>query len=168
MAYTRGMARHASWFQLIALVLVVIGLVTLATPAPARAMDPRLILAIASAAGALALIGGYLIVASGREKQRAASLEEAYACGEREASGPMGCGGPVGLEPVAVPSAVGGPMVAEGRGAQPAGPIQSGAQACPGFRSAGPMGCDGPEASAPSHTSPASTTFEPLGAAQGQ
>src|SRR6202040_3458584 len=87
------MERHTPWFQLVAIVLVVIGLVTLAAPEPAHAMDPQLILAMAAAAGAIALIVGYLIVSNGREKQKAASLEGVYTCGEREASGPMGCGG---------------------------------------------------------------------------
>jgi len=54
------MERHASWFQLIAIVLVVVGLVGLAVPEPAHAMDPQLILALASAAGAIALIVGYV------------------------------------------------------------------------------------------------------------
>ena len=112
-----GMKRHTPWIQLVAVVLVLVGLVTLAAPAPAEAMDPQLMLALASAAGAIALIVGYLIVANGREKQRGASLEGIYACGDQEASGPMGCGGLMGLEPVyssassapaALPSAVQG------------------------------------------------------------
>src|SRR5262249_43684805 len=73
------MERHAPWFQLVAVVLVVVGLVTLAAPAPANAMDPQLILALASAAGAVALVVGYLIVANNRESKRAASLEGVYA-----------------------------------------------------------------------------------------
>lgn len=96
------MERHAPWFQVLAVVLLVVGLVTLAAPAPAQAMDPQLILALASAAGAIALIVGYLIVANGREKQRAASLEGIYACSGSEANGPMGCGGPAGPEAVFV------------------------------------------------------------------
>src|SRR3977135_3196941 len=69
------MERHTPWFQLVAVVLVAVGLVTLAAPEPAHAMDPQLILAMASAAGAIALIVGYLIVANGREKNKAASLQ---------------------------------------------------------------------------------------------
>src|SRR5260370_20994954 len=86
------MERRTPWFQIVAIVLVVIGLITLAAPEPAHAMDPQLILALASAAGAIALIVGYLIVANGREKHKAPSLEGVYACREREASGPM-CSG---------------------------------------------------------------------------
>ncbi|MGH7350488.1 MAG: hypothetical protein ACREI6_10740, partial [Candidatus Rokuibacteriota bacterium] len=99
------MERRPPWFQLVAVVLVIVGLMTLAAPAPAQAMDPQLMLALASAAGAIALIVGYLIVANAREKQRAASLEGIYTCSDREASGPMGCGGPVGSAPVAVAAA---------------------------------------------------------------
>src|SRR5260370_32480564 len=82
------MERHTPWFQIVAIVLVVIGLIALAAPEPAHAMDPQLILALASAAGAIALIVGYLIVANGREKNKAASLDGVYACRCREASGP--------------------------------------------------------------------------------
>ena len=85
-----GMERHTPWFQLVAVVLVLVGLLTLAAPAPAQAMDPQLILAMASAAGAIALLVGYLIVANGRDRQRAASLEGIYTCGDKEAAGPMG------------------------------------------------------------------------------
>src|SRR4029077_17631072 len=92
-------------FQIVAIVLVVIALITLAAPEPAHAMDPQLILALASAAGAIALIVGYLIVANGREKNQAASLEGVYACREREASGPMGCGGNARPDPIAVAAA---------------------------------------------------------------
>jgi hypothetical protein len=134
-----GMERHTPWFQLVAVILVVIGLAILAAPAPAQAMDPQLMLALASTAGAIALIVGYLIVANGREKQRAASLEGIYACGDQEASGPMGCGTPSGRSAsapvmVATPDS---PMAADGRGAP--------TQACPAGQAAGPMGCGAPE-----------------------
>ena len=103
------MERHTPRFQLVAIVLVVVGLVTLAAPEPAHAMDPQLILAMASAAGAIALIVGYLIVANGREKNKAASLEGVYACREREASGPMGCGGNASPDSIAVAAAPSAP-----------------------------------------------------------
>ncbi|HTI52828.1 MAG TPA: hypothetical protein VMC04_01255 [Verrucomicrobiae bacterium] len=142
------MERHAAWFQLVAVVLVVVGMVTLAAPAPAHAMDPQLILAMASAAGAIALIVGYLIVSNGREKQKAASLEGVYACGEREASGPMGCGGKTSSGAVEVATASQSPqipMTADPRFTARADALLAiaQAQACAGGQAAGPMGCGG-------------------------
>lgn len=142
------MERHTPWFQLVAIVLVVVGMVTLAAPAPAHAMDPQLILALASAAGAIALIVGYLVVANSREKQRAASFEGVYACAEREASGPMGCGGKAGPEPVevaAAPQSPQIPMTADPRFTARADALLAiaQAQACAGGQAAGPMGCGG-------------------------
>jgi hypothetical protein len=154
------MERHAPWFQLVAVVLVVVGLATLAAPAPAQAMDPQLILALASAAGAVALIVGYLIVANGREKQRAASLEGIYACSGSEANGPMGCGGPTGPEPALATTLPEAPMAVEGRAAQPAQSLQTLAHACPGSQSAGPMGC-GPMGPGPVHSASAPAAAEP-------
>jgi hypothetical protein len=141
------MERHTPWFQLVAVGLVLVGLLTLAAPAPAHAMDPQLILAMASAAGAIALIVGYLIVANGREKQRAASLEGIYTCGDREASGPMGCGGPDSGKsaPAAVATAAApeSPMAPPGRG--DARPVAHALlEACPSGQASGPMGCGGP------------------------
>jgi len=142
-----GMERHTPWFQLVAIVLVVIGLITLAIPEPAHAMDPQLILALASAAGAIALIVGYLIVANGREKSKAASLEGVYACREREARGPMGCGGnssPDSTAMAAAPeSAPQAPMAADPRFTARADALFAIAQsqACTGGQSSGPMGC---------------------------
>jgi hypothetical protein len=133
----------------VAIVLVVVALVTLAAPAPAQAMDPQLILALASAAGALALIVGYLIVANGREKDRAASLEGIYACGEREAAGPMGCGGPVsaGFGPASavVAAAPESPMVGAERGSSWTATARTPGDGCPAGQVAGPMGCGAPE-----------------------
>ncbi len=161
------MQRHATWFQLVAVVLVVVGMATLAAPAPAHAMDPQLILAMASAAGAIALIVGYLIVSNGREKQKAASLEGVYTCGEREASGPMGCGGkasPGTVEVAAAPEGPQTPMTADPRFVARADALLAiaQAQACAGGQAAGPMGCGGsPEretvspASAPALSAPA-------------
>src|SRR6185437_14142513 len=132
------MERHASWFQLIAVILVVVGLVSLAAHEPAHAMDPRLILALASAAGAIALVVGYLVVSNGREKQRSASMDGIYTCAEREANGPMGCGrGPSPDGPssaAAVAEAPQGPMSTDPR-------FTAHAQACSGGQAAGPMGC---------------------------
>jgi len=146
------MERHTPWFQLVAVVLVMIGLLTLAAPAPAHAMDPQLMLAMASAAGAIALIVGYLIVANGREKQRAASLEGIYTCADHEASGPMGCGTPGSAKAVsaavATVAAPESPMAAEGRIApQPAALAALGS--CPSGQASGPMGCGGPMGSEP-------------------
>jgi len=135
------MERHAPWFPLVAVVLVVVGLVTLAAPPPAQAMDPQLMLALASAAGAIALIVGYLIVANGREKQRAASLEGIYTCGDQEASGPMGCGTGASARSAVAAAAPESPMAADGRIAprlDAAGPM---GQTCPAGQAAGPMGC---------------------------
>ena len=138
------MERHTPWFQLVAVVLVMIGLLTLAAPAPAHAMDPQLMLAMASAAGAIALIVGYLIVANGREKQRAASLEGIYTCGDHEASGPMGCGtpgsgktAPAAVAAVAAPES---PMATDGRVASRPAALEP----CPSGQASGPMGCGGP------------------------
>ena len=144
------MERHTRWFQLVAIVLVVVGLIALAAPEPAHAMDPQLILAMASAAGAIALIVGYLIVANGREKNKAASLEGVYACREREASGPMGCGGNSSPDSIAVAAAPESspqaPMVADPRFAARADALFAIAQsqACAGGQASGPMGCGGP------------------------
>jgi hypothetical protein len=138
------MERHTPWFQLVAVVLVMVGLLTLAAPAPAHAMDPQLMLAMASAAGAIALIVGYLIVANGREKQRAASLEGIYTCGDHEASGPMGCGTPGSgkTAPAAVAAVAGpeSPMATDGRVASRPAALES----CPSGQASGPMGCGGP------------------------
>jgi drug/metabolite transporter (DMT)-like permease len=152
------MERHSSWFQLVAIVLVVVGLVGLATPAPAHAMDPQLILALASVAGAIALVTGYLIVANSRDKQRAASLEGVYACGEREGAGPMGCGGWSAPTSSVVAAASESPMAGDGRIDWSASP----ANACLGSQAAGPMGCDGSRraesaSSGPAPASPAAT-----------
>ena len=161
------MERHAAWFQLVAVVLVVVGMVTLAAPVPAHAMDPQLILAMASAAGAIALIVGYLIVSNGREKQKAASLEGVYTCGEREASGPMGCGGkasPGAVEVAAAPQSPQIPMTGDPRFTARADALLAiaQAQACAGGQAAGPMGCGGSldretvsPASAPALSAPA-------------
>jgi hypothetical protein len=137
------MKRHTPWIQLVAVVLVLVGLITLAAPAPAQAMDPQLMLALASAAGAIALIVGYLIVANGREKQRGASLEGIYACGDQEASGPMGCGTPVAARSA---RAIGpeNPMAADSRIA-PRTDLAALTQACPSGQASGPMGCGGLE-----------------------
>ena len=150
------MDRPASWFPLVALVLVVVGLVTLAAPPPAQAFDPQLALALASAAGAVALIVGYLIVANGRDRERSASLQGVYTCTDQEAAGPMGCGGPgadASRPPAAVAAMPDGPMVAQG-GATPSfdSPGRLG-QPCPAGQAAGPMGCGAAEpvyAAAPS------------------
>ena len=163
------MERHTAWCQLVAVVLVAVGLVTLAAPAPAQAMDPQLIMALASTAGAIALVIGYLIVANGREKQRAASLEGIYACSGAEANGPMGCGGPAGAEPVAVAAAPESPMAAEGRVVPATDSLQSPAHACPGGQSVGPMGCGGPMSSEPVYsTAPPTSKSSPAGVVQGQ
>ena len=165
-----GMERHTSWFQLLAVVLVVIGLATLAAPAPAHAMDPQLILALASTAGAIALVVGYLIVANGRESKRAASLEGIYACSGSEANGPMGCGGPAGPAPVVVTAAPDSPMVADGGSAPRLDSSRSLAQACPGSQAAGLMGCGGPMGPEPvySTSAPAATESSLSVPVQGQ
>ncbi|MEX2223141.1 MAG: hypothetical protein WEG40_15220 [Candidatus Rokuibacteriota bacterium] len=160
------MERRAPWFQLVAVVLLVVGLIALAAPSPAHAMDPQLMLALASAAGAIALIVGYLIVANGRDHQRAASLEGIYACSDREASGPMGCGGPTsaaGGAPAAIAAAPESPMVADGRIAPRTDGLAALTHACAAGQVAGPMGCGGSEpvysASAPT-VAPALTTIQ--------
>jgi len=150
------MERHAPWFQLVAVVLVVVGLVTLAAPAPANAMDPQLILALASAAGAVALVVGYLIVANNRESKRAASLEGVYACTNSEASGPMGCVGPSKPRSVAAIAAPESPMAADGAPSTDSRAFL--ATACPGGRVAGPMGCDGSMRAEPAYSASASSS----------
>jgi len=150
------MERSASWFPLAAVLLIVVGLVTLAAPPPAQAMDPQLAIALASAAGAIALIVGYLIVANSRDKERAASFEGTTGCTEAQA-GPMGCSTsakPVEVAPT-VPS-TDGPMAADPRSARgetlagAAGPMAADGRTaaridppgvCPAGQVAGPMGC---------------------------
>jgi hypothetical protein len=163
------MDRHASWFPLVALVLVVVGLVTLAAPPPAQAFDPQLALALASAAGAVALIVGYLIVANGRDRQRAASLEGVYTCSDQEAASPMGCGGP-GSAGAAAPSALtavlDGPMVAQGGSTASLDTTGALGQPCPAGQAAGPMGCGAAE---PVYAAPGPSGTAVLSAAvQGQ
>jgi hypothetical protein len=158
-----GMKRHTPWIQLVAVVLMVVGLVTLAAPAPAHAMDPQLMLALASAAGAIALIVGYLIVANGRERQRGATLEGIYACGDQEASGPMGCGTPAASAPMAVAAAPESPMAVDARSALRTDSLSVLAQVCPGRQVAGPMGCGGSIGPEPGSAAPA-----PTAAPQGQ
>jgi hypothetical protein len=161
------MKRHTPWIQLVAVVVVLVGLITLAAPAPAQAMDPQLMLALASAAGAIALIVGYLIVANGREKQRGASLEGIYACGDQEASGPMGCGTPVAARsaPAAGPDS---PMSADGRIAPRTDTLAVLTQACPSGQASGPMGCGGPMGLEPVYSSASSAPAAAPSAVQGQ
>jgi energy-converting hydrogenase Eha subunit C len=168
------MERHTPWFQIVAIALVVIGLITLAAPEPAHAMDPQLILALASAAGAIALIVGYLIVANGREKNKAASLEGVYACREREASGPMGCGGNASPDSIAVAAAPESvpqtPMAADPRFTARVDALLAIAQSCGGGQASGPMGCGGPmgtESPRYSSSSPSAPAFS-APAVQGQ
>lgn len=165
------MERHTPWFQLVAVVLVLAGLLTLAAPAPVHAMDPQLMLAMASAAGAIALIVGYLIVANGREKQRAASLEGIYTCGDREASGPMGCGGPGSGKSApaafATTAAPESPMATEG-GNAPRPTALAALESCPSGQASGPMGCGGPTGSGPVFSSAASAPAALPSAVQGQ
>ena len=165
------MGRHTPWFPVVAVVLVVVGLLTLAAPAPAHAMDPQLMLAMASAAGAIALIVGYLIVANGREKQRAASLEGIYTCGDRESSGPMGCGGPG--SGTSVPAAFASTAAPESPMATEAGnALRSTAlaalEACPSGQASGPMGCGGSMGREPVYSSSASASAALPSAVQGQ
>ena len=166
---------RTSWFRMVAVILVVVGLVSLATPPPAQAFDPQLAIALASAAGAIALIVGYLIVSNGREKQKAASLEGIYTCTEREASGPMGCGkGSSNPEPVAVvaapESAPQAPMTADPRFTARADALLAIAQAhsCGGGQAAGPMGCDAPMGAASGYSSSASAPAFTAPTVQGQ
>ncbi len=162
-----GMERHAPWFQTIAIVLAVVGLVTLAAPAPAHAMDPQLILALASAAGAIALVVGYLIVANNRESKRAASLEGVYACTGSEASGPMGCVGPSKPGSVAAIATPESPMTVDVASAPSLDSRAILATACPGSRVAGPMGCDGPAGPAYAVSASSNSSASPV-AVQGQ
>jgi hypothetical protein len=145
------MERHASWVPVVAVMLIVVGLVTLAAPAPAHAFDPQLALALASAAGAITMITVYLVVSNSREKDRAASMSGIYTCREPESAGPMGCAGP--SRPVSGASAIAeGPMGAEshtGGGGMPMpteGPMASvGPMPTAGpMVSAGPMPTAGP------------------------
>jgi hypothetical protein len=163
-----AMERRTSWFQLVAVILVLVGLVTLAAPEPAQAMDPQMMLAMASAAGAIALIVGYLIVANGRERQRAASLEGIYACGDQEASGPMGCGTPSGSAPTAVAVAPAGPMPGDGRVASRTDLLAAVTDACPAGQAAGPMGCGGATSLEPAYSAAASAPGTLPSAVQGQ
>jgi hypothetical protein len=157
------MERRAAWFRLTAVVLVGVGLLVLATPPPAQAFDPQLALALASAAGAIALITAYLIVANTRDKQRAASVEGIYFCGNPEADGPMGCGGPrpgkVGSTFAGVSESVpAAPMTDEPAGASRAVVADAVTSGCPGGQAAGPMGCGvGPGSVAPVFSAPAPT-----------
>ncbi|HEY7038391.1 MAG TPA: hypothetical protein VID28_06040 [Methylomirabilota bacterium] len=116
------MKRHASWVSVVALVLIVVGVVTLAAPPPAQAFDPQLALALASAAGAITMITVYLIVSNSREKDRATSMNGIYTCREPESSGPMGCAGSARPVPGAAAIAE-GPMGAEMHAAGRATPM---------------------------------------------
>ena len=162
------MKRHTPWIQLVAVVLMVVGLVTLAAPAPAHAMDPQLMLALASAAGAIALIVGYLIVANGRERQRGATLEGIYACGDQEASGPMGCGTPVAARSASAAAGPDSPMSADGRIAPRTDTLAVLTQACPSGQASGPMGCGGPVGLEPVYSSASSAPAALPSAVQGQ
>jgi hypothetical protein len=157
------MERRAPWFRLVALVLAVAGLLALAAPTPAPAMDPQLIMALASAAGAIALIAGFLIVANMREKQRGASLEGIYACSDQEAAGPMGCGGPApaGFGVAATFAAASEASLAlPERPAASTGAVGGAGLPCPAGQPAGPMGCGVPE---PVYSGAAATpTLSPL------
>jgi hypothetical protein len=161
------MERRTPWFRLVAVIVVLVGLVTLAAPVPAQAMDPQLILALASAAGAIALIVGYLIVANGREKQRAASLEGIYACGDQEASGPMGCGTPSKSAPVTVAAAPDSPMPGDGRTAPRTEMLATLTAACPAGQASGPMGCGGSTSLEPAYAAASAPPALPS-AVQGQ
>ena len=165
------MERHTPCFRLVAVVLVLIGLLTLGAPAPAYAMDPQLIMAMASAAGAIALIVGYLIVANGREKQRAASLEGIYTCGDQEAAGPMGCGiqgsgksAPAAFATAAAPES---PMALEA-GNAPRATARTARDSCPSGQASGPMGCGGPMGLDPKYAGAASAPAALPSAVQSQ
>src|SRR4029450_4541683 len=126
------MERHASWVSVVAILLIVVGVATLAAPPPAHAFDPQLALALASAAGAITMITVYMIVSNSREKDRAASINRIYNGREPESSGPMGCAGP--SRPVPGVSAIAeGPMGAESHTAGRMAPPAEGAMAqfCP-------------------------------------
>lgn len=155
------MKRHASWFQILAVALVLVGLVTLAAPAPAQAMDPRLALGLASAAGAIALLVGYLIVANSRDKERSASLEGVYACSDREESGPMGCGGPASSASAAFTAATEGPMAAYGRTVPRAEASPVLADGCPAGQVGGPMGCIAATGGESTRSAPAPAALSP-------
>lgn len=145
-----SMERQTPWFQVVAVILVMVGLLTLAAPAPVDAMDPQLMMAMASAAGAIALIVGYLIVANGRDRQRAASLEGIYTCADREASGPMGCAGPSSGKPAAAAFAPAAPAespMATESGSAPRATAIAGLDSCPQGQASGPMGCGAPTGS---------------------
>ncbi len=166
-----GMERHTPWFQLVAVVLVLVGLMTLAAPPPAHAMDPQLILAMASAAGAIALIVGYLIVANSRDRQRAASLEGIYTCADQEAAGPMGCAGPgSGKSAPAAYAAAAAPespmATAESAVAAPRPTSLAAVEGCAAGQASGPMGCGGPMSPEPAYPSAASPPAAP--SVQGQ
>lgn len=173
-SYTGPVSAETPCFRPLSVVLLAALLVALAAPAPAEAVDPQLILAIAATAGAAALIVGYLVVANGREAQRTGGLQGVYAaCREAEATGPMGCGA-AGSEPVAgaaAPSstAEAAPMIVGSREAQRTTALRGVPAACPGSETPGPMGCSsrGPErVAAASVPFPASSA--PENAPQGQ
>jgi hypothetical protein len=162
------MDRHTSWFPLVAVVLIVVGLVTLAAPPPAQAFDPQLALALASAAGAVALIVGYLIVANGRDRERSASLQGVYTCTDQEAAGPMGCGAPgstASRAPTAIAAVPDSPMVAQGHVAPATDTPGALGQVCPAGQAAGPMGCGAAE---PVYAAPAPSASTLSPAVQGQ
>ena len=119
------MEQRASWFPVVAILLIVVGVVTLAAPPPAHAFDPQLALALASAAGAIALITGYLIVSNSRDKERSASFNSIYTCRGPESSGPMGCAGPTRPGQGGVSAMADGPMGADSRVAGRTAPMQT-------------------------------------------
>jgi hypothetical protein len=69
----RGMTTHGSAIRLIAVVLAVVLMATVAAPSRAEAVDPFTIMAIAGAAVVVVILIAYLIVASTKGKR----MEEA-------------------------------------------------------------------------------------------
>jgi len=66
-------------YRMIALVLVVVMLVTAATPARAEAMEVGTILLLVSAGIVVVILVAYLIIANVSERRRAEALAPAYA-----------------------------------------------------------------------------------------
>lgn len=118
------MTTHGSTMRVLAVMLTVVLMMTLAAPARAEAIDPLTIIAIAGAAVCVVILIAYLIVASSRgpkmpdaEDQRQPVM---VACAEVEGQ-PKSCWivdrpeerlSPEQIEPVSEPIGVGAPQLA--------------------------------------------------------
>ena len=70
------MTIHSSWSRMLSVILLVALAVTLATPARAEALEPFVIIGIATAAVAVFVLVIYLVVASSSDSRGAAATDD--------------------------------------------------------------------------------------------